>query len=89
MTENLWKPAQKPVVPDFNLGDTKLPYIEQHNMSNDVKVSFGDVSVKLPNVKNYSDFMREAQKDPDFTKMVQNIALGKAFGKNTYDRYVY
>lgn len=89
MTENLWKLAQKPVVPDFNLGDTQLPYIGQQNMSNDVKVSFGDVSVTLPNVKNYSDFMREAQKDPDFTKMVQNIALGQAFGKNTYDRYVY
>ena len=89
MTENLWKLAQKPVVPDFNLGDTQLPYIGQQNMSNDVNVSFGDVSVTLPNVKNYSDFMREAQKDPDFTKMVQNIALGKAFGKNTYDRYVY
>ena len=89
MTENLWKLAQKPVVPDFNLGDTQLPYIGQQNMSNDVKVSFGDVSVTLPNVKNYSDFMREAQKDPDFSKMVQNIALGQAFGKNTYDRYVY
>ena len=89
MTENLWKLAQKPVVPDFNLGDTQFPYIGQQNMSNDVKVSFGDVSVTLPNVKNYIDFMREAQKDPDFTKMVQNIALGKAFGKNTYDRYVY
>ena len=89
MTENLWKLAQKPVVPDFNLGDTQLPYIGQQNMSNDVNVSFGDVSVTLPNVKNYSDFMREAQKDPDFTKMVQNIALGQAFGKNTYDKYVY
>lgn len=89
MSENLWKLAQKPVVPDVNSSGTLPYYIGQQNMSNDVKVSFGDVSVELPNVKNYTDFMKEAQKDPDFSKMVQNIALGQAFGKNTYERYVY
>lgn len=87
MSENLWKLAQNPIAPNMSVPDVKN--VVNRNLSNNVKVEFGDVAVTLPNVQNYQDFCRQAQKDPKFEKMVQNMALGQAFGKNGFDKYVY
>lgn len=87
MSENLWKLAQNPIAPNMSVPDVKN--VVNRNLSNNVKVEFGDVAVTLPNVQNYQDFCRQAQKDPKFEKMVQNMALGQALGKNGFDKYVY
>lgn len=41
------------------------------------------ITFNIPNVTNYSEFMREAQRDPNFTKYIQEISLGKLNGNNS------
>ena len=41
------------------------------------------ITFNLPNVTNYKEFMREAQNDPNFTKYIQEISLGKLNGNNS------
>ncbi len=92
MSENLWKIARNPydfgvdIKPDFNYD---IPAIVSGNANNHVKIDFGDVHVTLPNVKNYQEFMQQAQADKNFAKMVESIALGKAFGANTFDKCTF
>ena len=89
MSENLWKLAQNPIVPTTSVPDVKIPNVVNRNSSNNVKVEFGDMNMNFPNVQNYEDFMVKFQKDPKAEKIVQNMALGQAFGKNSFDKYVY
>ena len=41
------------------------------------------ITFNIPNVTNYSEFMREAQRDPNFTKYIQEISLGRLNGNNS------
>ena len=92
MSENLWKIARNPydfgvdIKPDFNYD---IPVAVTGSANNHVKIDFGDVQVTLPNVKNYQEFMQQAQADKNFAKMVESIALGKAFGANTFDKCTF
>lgn len=92
MSENLWKIARNPydfgvdIKPDFNYD---IPMAVTGSANNHVKIDFGDVQVTLPNVKNYQEFMQQAQADKNFAKMVESIALGKAFGANTFDKCTF
>ena len=92
MSENLWKIARNPydfgvdIKPDLNYD---IPAIVSGNANNHVKIDFGDVHVTLPNVKNYQEFMQQAQTDKNFAKMVEGIALGKAFGASTFDKCTF
>lgn len=47
-------------------------------INTDAKVEFN-----LPNVKDYADFMREAQKDPKFAQLIQQISVGSLHGANS------
>lgn len=92
MSENLWKMARNPY--DFGIDikpdlDYDIPTTAFGNRNNNVKIEFGDVHVTLPNVKNYQEFMQQAQADKNFAKMVESIALGKAFGANTFDKFAF
>ncbi len=92
MSENLWKIARNPynsgvdIKPDL---DYDIPTTTFENRNNNVKIDFGDVHVTLPNVKNYQEFMQQAQADKNFAKMIENIALGKSFGANTFDKFAF
>lgn len=92
MSENLWKIARNPydfgvdIKPDFNYD---IPAAVSGSTNNHIKIDFGDVHVTLPNVKNYQEFMQQAQADKNFAKMVESIALGKAFGANTFDKFAF
>lgn len=44
---------------------------------------------ELPNVRNYEDFMKEAQKDPKFEKMIQNMTLGQTLGRNSLNKLTF
>ena len=92
MSENLWKIARNPY--DFGIDikpdlDYDIPTTTFGNRSNNVKIEFGDVCVSLPNIKNYQEFMQQAQADKNFARMIENIALGKAFGANTFDKFTF
>lgn len=42
-----------------------------------------NITFNLPNVTDYKEFMREAQRDPNFTKYIQEISIGKLNGNNS------
>jgi len=41
------------------------------------------ITFKMDGVTNYTEFMREAQRDPNFTKYIQEISIGKLNGNNS------
>lgn len=45
------------------------------------------MSITLPNVYNYNDFVRELQHDESFEKMVQSMTIGRAIGKSSLRKY--
>ena len=81
------------LTPNMGLSNiaTKLPDIPANSksMSNKVDVSYGDVSLSFPNVHNYEDFMKQAQQDPKFVKMVQNMTLGQTLGRNSLNKLTF
>lgn len=81
------------LTPNMGLSNiaTKLPDIPANSksMSNKVDVSYGDVSLSFPNVHNYEDFMKQAQQDPKFEKMVQNMTLGQTLGRNSLSKLTF
>lgn len=64
----------------------ELPKLNNRGTNNDVKIEFGDVSMNFPNVQNYEDFMRKAQKDTRFEKMIQEMTLGQTLGNNSLNK---
>lgn len=91
--EKLWNLSKGITTPNMyidNLG-AKLPDIPNmsNNLSNKVDVQFGDVTLSLPNVRNYEDFMKEAQKDSKFEKMIQNMTLGQTLGRNSLNKLTF
>lgn len=91
--EKLWNLSKGITSPNMymdNLG-AKLPDIPNisNNLANKVDVSYGDVSLSFPNVHNYEDFMKQAQQDPKFEKMVQNMTLGQTLGRNSLSKLTF
>lgn len=76
-------------LPALDLKLPKLPQLVNRNANNTTKVEFGDVSLNFPNVKNYEDFMRQAQKDKRFEKMVQEMTIGQTLGNNTFKKFQF
>lgn len=73
-----------------NLG-AKLPDIPNisNNLANKVGVEFGDVTLSLPNVKNYEDFMKQMVSDKRFLKAVQEGTLGQVLGRNSLNMLTF
>ena len=91
LVEKLWNLSKgMPNMFVDNLG-ANLPDISNisNNLANKVDVSYGDVSLSFPNVHNYEDFMKQAQQDPKFEKMVQNMTLGQTLGRNSLSKLTF
>lgn len=73
-----------------NLG-ANLPDISNisNNLANKVDVEFGDVTLSLPNVKNYEDFMKQMVSDKRFLKAVQEGTLGQVLGRNSLNMLTF
>lgn len=73
-----------------NLG-AKLPDIPNisNSLANKVDVEFGDVTLSLPNVKNYEDFMKQMVSDKRFLKAVQEGTLGQVLGRNSLNMLTF
>lgn len=73
-----------------NLG-AKLPDIPNisNNLANKVDVSYGDVTLSFPNVHNYEDFMKQAQQDPKFELMIQEMTIGQTLGRNSLNKLTF
>jgi len=42
-----------------------------------------NITFEMNGITNYAEFMREAQRDPNFTKYIQEISIGKLNGNNS------
>lgn len=91
--EKLWNLSKGITTPNMymdNLG-AKLPDIPNisNNLANKVDVEFGDVTLSLPNVKNYEDFMKQMVSDKRFLKAVQEGTLGQVLGRNSLNMLTF
>ena len=91
--EKLWNLSKGITTPNMyidNLG-AKLPDISNmsNNLSNKVDVQFGDVTLSLPNVQNYEDFMKQMVKDKRFVKAIQEGTLGQVLGHNSLNMLTF
>ena len=91
--EKLWNLSKGITTPNMyidNLG-AKLPDIPNmsNNLSNKVDVQFGDVTLSLPNVQNYEDFMKQMVKDKRFVKAIQEGTLGQVLGRNSLNMLTF
>lgn len=81
------------LTPNMGLSNitTKLPDIPANskNVSNKMDVQFGDVTLSLPNVKNYEDFMKQMVNDKRFLKAVQEGTLGQVLGRNSLNMLTF
>lgn len=87
MTQRLWNMAKTPTMP--NLVTTTLPRGLMSNGGNSTISNDIQMSITLPNVTNYDEFVSEMQKDSRVEKLIQNIAFNKALGKNSLNKYKY
>lgn len=91
--EKLWNLSKGITAPNMymdNLG-AKLPDIPNisNNLANKVDVEFGDVTLSLPNVHNYEDFMKQMVSDKRFLKAVQEGTLGQVLGRNSLNMLTF
>ena len=91
--EKLWNLSKGITTPNMymdNLG-VKLPDVPNisNNLANKVDVEFGDVTLSLPNVKNYEDFMKQMVSDKRFLKSVQEGTLGQVLGRNSLNMLTF
>ena len=64
------------------------PNISSSHPTGDVNISSPiSLTLNLPNVKNYSEFMQTMQKDPNAAKMIQAMAIGEAIGQGKFSKY--
>lgn len=91
--EKLWNLSKGITTPNMymdNLG-AKLPDIPNisNNLANKVDVEFGDVTLSLPNVHNYEDFMKQMVSDKRFLKAVQEGTFGQVLGRNSLNMLTF
>ncbi len=81
MTQRLWEMAKGNIAmtPDVSLNIPKI----NDNSGNKTINNDNNISITLPNVKNYDEFKSELQKDTKFVGFVQEVTLGEALGHNS------
>lgn len=90
--QKLWD-MSKGITPNMGLGNVgaNLPDIPANSksMSNKMDVQFGDVTLSLPNVQNYEDFMKQMVRDKRFLTAVQEGTLGQVLGHNSLNMLTF
>lgn len=61
---------------------TALKPTAKGNIKNDIQMS-----ITLPNVTNYEEFVTQLQADKKFEKLVQQMTIGTALGNNSLSKY--
>ena len=85
---NLSKGMPNMFVDNLGANIPDIPNIS-NNLANKVDVEFGDVTLSLPNVKNYEDFMKQMVSDKRFLKAVQEGTLGQVLGRNSLNMLTF
>ena len=83
MTENLWKLAQKPVVPDVCLENIDVPNIISRDINN-IDVGGINIEVKTDNPQDFARQIKKQLATDNYTKkIVQEIVLGGGFNHSS------
>jgi hypothetical protein len=88
MTNRIWDMANNPTkfILD-NLGTVETgttPNITSNVQTVNNQI---DLDISLPNVTNYDDFVRQAQKDPKFEKLIQAMTIDRINGKTALSKF--
>lgn len=51
--------------------------------------NIGSISFELPNVTDYASFVKQAQNDPKFEKMIQSMTINQLSGASALSKYKY
>lgn len=79
---NLLKGMSNPV--DFIASHMDMrPNKNITNTNNTIGDIVNNITFNIPNVTNYKEFMQEAQRDPNFTKYIQELSIGRLNGNNS------
>lgn len=83
-SDNLWNMANDPTqfIKDNMPSNTKVSNIGGGTQNN----SF-DISINVPNVTNYREFMSAMQKDKQFERLIQEMTLGQMNGNNSLRKH--
>ena len=68
-----------------NVFPVTLPEISRESVANNVTNDI-NMSITLPNVKNYDEFVSQMQTDKRFERIIQSMTLGNALGRNNYNK---
>lgn len=85
-TDSLWRLANDPqeFIND-NLGGSvrvsKIPISSSGSSTNNI-----DLTISLPNVHNYKEFMNSAKADPKFEKLVQAMTIDRVAGRSSMSK---
>ena len=83
MTENLWKLAQKPVVPDVCLEKVDVPNVISRDINN-IDVGGINIEVKTDNPQDFARQIKKQLATDNYTKkIIQEIALGGGFNHSS------
>ena len=82
MSDNLWEIANNPML--SSISSPKFTEIKRNptNISNNIQLN-----IPLPNVTNYNEFISQLQSDRRFEKIIQDMTIGQALGKNSLNKY--
>lgn len=87
-TKNLWDMMNDPsgfingTMPDISQTISRKDRLQQGNTTYNQKIEFS-----FPNVQNYSDFMRKAQRDRKFEKMICDMTTERMVGGSSLRKY--
>lgn len=87
-TKNLWDMMNDPsgfingTMPDISQTISRKDRLQQGNTTYNQKIEFS-----FPNVQNYSDFMRKAQRDIKFEKMICDMTTERMVGGSSLRKY--
>lgn len=91
MADNLYRLAQENPPSAFHTSfqseNFTLPSTPNKGITNQYQC--GNISLEFPNVNNYEDFVKQAQSDAKFEKMIQEMSFGQALGHNHFQKRVY
>lgn len=86
-SEALWE-LSKNMTSNINpFNDMKLPQLSERNnavVNNDLSVT-----ITLPSVENYNDFVSHLKKDGTFERYVQEVTFGQGLKRNTLNKNKY
>lgn len=83
-SSNIWDMANSPadfIKDNLKFGDANVP--NNSNVRNVYHQNLEKVTISLPNVHNYNEFLSEMQKDKNFKRLIESMTINQIAGKSS------